>query len=379
MTTMKKIQMVDLVGQYQGFKDELAESLNQILETAAFINGPEVKALTQELADYTGSRHVIPCANGTDALQISMMALGLKPGDEVICPNFTYIATAEVIALLGLRLVLCDVEPDTFNLDPTKVEALITEKTRAIVPVHLYGQCANMAALQAIADKYKLFLIEDTAQAIGATYTYPDGRQQQAGTMGHCGSTSFYPSKNLGAYGDAGAIFTQDDTLAAEIRMIANHGQQRQYYFDRVGVNSRLDSIQAAVLRCKLRRLDQYVDARRSVAAYYDSKLGGHPDLQIPTRAPYSTHVFHQYTLQVKNGKREGLLEHLRSKDIPCVVFYPLPVHHNAPYADAQRFRDADFPVTVRLTEEVLSLPMHTELDEEQLAYICREVLAYLG
>lgn len=375
---MRPIQMVDLVGQYQEFKAELAESLQNILDTGAFINGPEVKAFQQELTDYTGSRHVIPCANGTDALQIAMMALGLQPGDEVICPNFTYIATAEVVALLRLKLVLCEVDPDTFNLDPARIDALITPRTKAIVPVHLYGQCAHMEPILAIARKHNLHVIEDTAQAIGATYTYTDGRQVKAGTMAPVGGTSFYPSKNLGAYGDAGAMFAQTDELAAELRMVANHGQQRQYYFDRVGVNSRLDSIQAAVLRCKLRRLDSYIARRQQAAQFYDEALGMNPYLQTPVRAPYSTHVFHQYTIRVKDGRRDALMEHLRAQNIPCVVFYPLPVHHNQPYADAARFRDEDFPITLQLTREVLSLPMHTELDKEQLAYICQHILDFM-
>lgn len=374
---MKPIQMVDLIGQYQDFKAELAESLNQILDTAAFINGPEVKAFQAELQDYLGVKHVIPCANGTDALQIAMMAAGLKPGDEVICPNFTYIATAEVIALLGLKLVLCDVEYDTFNLDPAQLEALITPKTKAIVPVHLYGQCANMAPILEIAQRHNLLVFEDTAQAIGAHYTHPNGNVSVAGTMGQAGATSFYPSKNLGAYGDAGALFTNDDAFAAELRMIANHGQQRQYYFDRVGVNSRLDSIQAAILRHKLRRLDSYIAARQAAADYYDAALADVPGLQTPARAPWSTHVFHQYTLRVAGGRRDALQAHLKDKGIPSVVFYPLAVHQHDPYADA-RFRDEAYPVTMRLCQEVLSLPMHTELTDDQLAYICQAVRAFL-
>ncbi|MBX3101522.1 MAG: DegT/DnrJ/EryC1/StrS family aminotransferase [Bacteroidetes bacterium] len=374
---MKPIQMVDLTGQYQDFKADLAESLQQILDTAAFINGPEVKSFQAELEQYLGVKHVIPCANGTDALQISMMAAGLHPGDEVICPNFTYIATAEVIALLGLKLVLCDVEYDTFNLDPARLEALITPRTKAIVPVHLYGQCANMAPVLEVAQRHNLLVFEDTAQAIGAEYTYPDGRKATAGTMGKAGATSFYPSKNLGAYGDAGALFTNEDAFAAELRMIANHGQQRQYYFDRVGVNSRLDSIQAAILRHKLRRLDTYIAARRKAAAFYDDALQGIDGLQIPGRAPWSTHVFHQYTLRIAGGRRDALQAHLREKNVPSVVFYPLAVHQHPPYAHA-RFRDEDYPVTMRLCSEVLSLPMHTELTEDQLAYICEAVRGFL-
>jgi UDP-2-acetamido-2-deoxy-ribo-hexuluronate aminotransferase len=375
---MKKIQMVDLKSQYEKIKTEVDAAIMQVIENTAFINGPEVKAFQAELEDYLKVKHVIPCANGTDALQIAMMALGLKPGDEVITANFTYVATAEVIALLGLTPVLVDVLPDTFDIDLAAVEKAITPKTKAIVPVHLFGQCADMEALMNLAKKHNLFVIEDTAQAIGADYTYSDGSKHKAGTMGTVGCTSFFPSKNLGCYGDGGAIYTNDDTLAKSIRMIANHGQSVQYYHDSIGVNSRLDSIQAAILRIKLRELDGYAKARNAAAAYYDKAFANHPKVKTPARAKNSTHVFHQYTLQLKGVDRAALKDYLASKDIPAMIYYPVPLHLQKAYTDA-RYKAGDFPVTEQLCATVISLPMHTELDAETLKYITSEVLSFLN
>lgn len=375
---MKKIQMVDLKSQYEKIKTEVDAAIMQVIENTAFINGPEVKAFQAELEEYLKVKHVIPCANGTDALQIAMMALGLKPGDEVITANFTYVATAEVIALLGLTPVLVDVLPDTFDIDLAAVEKAITPKTKAIVPVHLFGQCADMEALMTLAKKHNLFVIEDTAQAIGADYTYSDGSKHKAGTMGTVGCTSFFPSKNLGCYGDGGAIYTNDDTLAKSIRMIANHGQSVQYYHDSIGVNSRLDSIQAAILRIKLRELDGYAKARNAAAAYYDKAFANHPKVKTPARAKNSTHVFHQYTLQLKGVDRAALKDYLASKDIPAMIYYPVPLHLQKAYTDA-RYKAGDFPVTEQLCATVISLPMHTELDAETLKYITSEVLSFLN
>ncbi len=375
---MKKIQMVDLKSQYEKIKTEVDAAIMQVIENTAFINGPEVKAFQAELEEYLKVKHVIPCANGTDALQIAMMALGLKPGDEVITANFTYVATAEVIALLGLTPVLVDVLPDTFDIDLAAVEKAITPKTKAIVPVHLFGQCADMEALMNLAKKHNLFVIEDTAQAIGADYTYSDGSKHKAGTMGTVGCTSFFPSKNLGCYGDGGAIYTNDDTLAKSIRMIANHGQSVQYYHDSIGVNSRLDSIQAAILRIKLRELDGYAKARNAAAAYYDKAFANHPKVKTPARAKNSTHVFHQYTLQLKGVDRAALKDYLASKDIPAMIYYPVPLHLQKAYTDA-RYKAGDFPVTEQLCATVISLPMHTELDAETLKYITSEVLSFLN
>lgn len=375
---MKKIQMVDLKSQYEKIKTEVDAAIMQVIENTAFINGPEVKAFQAELENYLKVKHVIPCANGTDALQIAMMALGLKPGDEVITANFTYVATAEVIALLGLTPVLVDVLPDTFDIDLAAVEKAITPKTKAIVPVHLFGQCADMEALMNLAKKHNLFVIEDTAQAIGADYTYSDGCKHKAGTMGSVGCTSFFPSKNLGCYGDGGAIYTNDDALAKSIRMIANHGQSVLYYHDSIGVNSRLDSIQAAILRIKLRELDGYAKARNAAAAYYDKAFANHPKVKTPARAKNSTHVFHQYTLQLKGVDRAALKDYLASKDIPAMIYYPVPLHLQKAYTDA-RYKAGDFPVTEQLCANVISLPMHTELDAETLKYITSEVLSFLN
>ena len=323
-------------------------------------------------------KHVIPCANGTDALQIAMMALGLKPGDEVITADFTYVATAEVIALLGLKPVLVDVHPETFDIDLKAIEKAITPHTKAIVPVHLFGQCADMQGLLNLAKKHKLFIIEDTAQAFGAEYTLGDGTRHKAGTMGTMGTTSFFPSKNLGCYGDGGAIYTNDDQLAQKIKMISNHGQSVQYVHDSIGVNSRLDSIQAAILRVKLKHLDQYAAARQKVATYYDAAFAGHAKIRIPKRMPNSTHVFHQYTLRLVQGDRTKLREFLSSRDIPAMIYYPIPLHLQKAFQDP-RYKAGDFPITEELCASVISLPMHTEMDPETLKYIADTVLEYLN
>lgn len=373
---MKKIHMVDLKSQYDKMQQEIDEAVLNVIRSTAFINGPEVKSFQAELETYLNVKHVIPCANGTDALQIAMMALGLKPGDEVITASFTYVATAEVIALLGLTPVLVDVYPDTFDIDVEAVEKAITPKTKAIVPVHLFGQCANMERILTVAKKHNLFVIEDVAQAIGAAYTFSDGSVKKAGTMGDIGCTSFFPSKNLGCYGDGGAMYTNNEELAKKMRMIANHGQSVQYVHDSIGVNSRLDSIQAAILRIKLRHLDAYAAARNKAAAYYDKAFANHPKIKTPARAKNTTHVFHQYTLQLNGIDRAALREYLASKDIPAMIYYPIPLHMQKAYTDP-RYKEGDFPVTEKLCACVISLPMHTELEEEQLKYITESVLEF--
>ncbi|MHA7610581.1 DegT/DnrJ/EryC1/StrS family aminotransferase [Elizabethkingia meningoseptica] len=373
---MKKIQMVDLQGQYQKIKSEADEAVLKVMESAAFINGPEVKAFTTELQEYLNVKHVIPCANGTDALQIALMALDLKEGDEVITADFTFAATVEVIHLLKLKSVLVDVDYNTFTIDIEKLKAAITPKTKAIIPVHLFGQCANMEEVMAVAKEHNLYVIEDNAQAIGADYTFSDGTKKKSGTIGTLGTTSFFPSKNLGCYGDGGAIFTNDDELEYKIRGIVNHGMYRRYYHDEVGVNSRLDSVQAAVLRIKLRLLDEYAKARNEAAAYYDQAFASHPEILTPERAKDSTHVFHQYTLRILNGKRNELQEFLTSKDIPAMIYYPVALRKQKAYF--QESNDADFINTDKLLDEVISLPMHTELDEEQLQYITNAVLEFM-
>ena len=383
---MKKIQMVDLGGQYQGIKEQVNSSISNILETSAFINGPEVHAFQKELQDYIGVKHVIPCANGTDALQICMMGLGLKPGDEVITADFTFAATVEVIALLQLTPVLVDVEPDTFNIDSKAIEKAITSKTKAIVPVHLFGQCANMDAILDIAEKHNLFVIEDNAQGIGAKHTFIDGTKKMAGNMGHVASTSFFPSKNLGCYGDGGAIFTNDDDLAHTIRGIVNHGMYKRYHHDVVGVNSRLDSIQAAVLRAKLPKLDEYNTKRRVAARKYNDAFKGQKNIIVPKTTngcegicpSCDCHVFHQYTLKITNGKRDALVKHLNDNAIPCGVYYPIPLHKQKAYLD-KRYIEANFVVTNQLIEEVISLPMHTELDDEQISYITTMIIDFVN
>ena len=374
---MKKIQMVDLRSQYLKIKDEVDAGIQEVIDSCAFVNGPAVHGFQADLESYLGAKHVIPCANGTDALQVAMMALGLKEGDEVITTSFTFIATAEVIALLGLTPVLVDVEPDTFNIDPKAVENAITPKTKAIVPVHLFGQCANMEALQELADKHGLFIIEDACQAIGADYIFDNGTKKKAGTIGDVGCTSFFPSKNLGCYGDGGAIFTNDDKLAEEMRSVVNHGMKVRYYHDIIGVNSRLDSIQAAILRVKLKYLDQYATERNRAADHYNNAFKDYPQLKTPVKWDKSTHVFHQYTLVTEGIDRAALQAYLMSKDIPAMIYYPVPLHMQKAYLDP-RYNEGDFPVTEMLSEKVISLPMSTEMDDEQLEYITSSVIEFL-
>ena len=369
--------MVDLKAQYNRIKSEVDVAIQEVIDTTTFINGPAVGAFQKDLEHYLHCDHVIPCANGTDALQIAMMALGYKPGDEVITASFTYVATAEVIALLGLKPVLVDVDPKTFNIDPEAVEKAITDKTVAIVPVHLFGQCAPMERLMEIAKKHNIDIIEDTAQAIGAEYTFSDGSVKKAGTIGRVGATSFFPSKNLGCYGDGGAIFTQDEQLAAKIRMIANHGQRVRYYHDEIGVNSRLDSIQAAILRVKLRELDQYALRRNQLADAYDAAFGNSGKLITPVRSANSTHVFHQYTLLTNGVSRDEMKEFLESKGVPAMIYYPVPLHMQKAYLDP-RYKQGDFPVTEDLCARVVSLPMHTEMQDDQLQHIISTVNQFL-
>lgn len=374
---MKKIQMVDLVSQYEKIKTEVDTAISGVLQSAQFINGPDVQSFREELEAYLGVKHVIPCGNGTDALQIALMAIGAKPGDEVITPSFTFIATTEVIALLGLKPVFVDVDKDTFCMDHQKLEDAITDRTIAIVPVHLYGQAANMEEIMSIANRHDLTVIEDNAQAIGSDYTFSNGSTKKTGTIGHIGSTSFFPSKNLGGYGDGGAIFTNDDKLAGEMRMIVNHGQSKRYYHDRVGVNSRLDTIQAAVLRIKLRHLDEYINARRKVADYYDARFKNIAGISTPFRAADSNHVFHQYTLVLEGIDRDGLNAFLADKDVPSMIYYPVPGHRQKMF---ETFGSAstELPITDWLTERVLSLPIHTEMEDEQLKYICDCIVEYI-
>ncbi len=375
MTTLtKKIQMVDLKGQYEKIKAEVDAGIQEVLNTSAFINGPAVKEFQSDLEKYLHVKYVIPCANGTDALQIAMMALDLKPGDEVITASFTYVATAEVIGLLGLTPVLVDVYPDTFDIDIEAIEKAITPKTKAIVPVHLFGQCADMERIMALAKKHNLYVIEDVAQAIGADYTFSDGKKAKAGTIGTVGCTSFFPSKNLGCYGDGGAMYTNNDELAKKLRMVAHHGQSVQYVHDVLGVNSRLDTIQAVVLKAKLKHLDEYATARNKAADYYDKALANHPKLKTPARAKNSTHVFHQYTLLLNGVDRAKLREQLSERGIPAMIYYPIPLHEQNAYK-SDRFKKGDFPVTEKLCATVLSLPMHTEMDEETLKYITDNLL----
>lgn len=375
---MSNIQMVDLKGQYNKIKDQVDAAIANVLESTAFIKGPEVAAFQEELQNYLGVKHVIPCGNGTDALQIALMALGLKPGDEVITTDFTFAATVEVIGLMNLVPVFVDVERDTFNISVSAVEAAITPKTKAIIPVHLFGQCANMEAIMNIAKAHELFVIEDTAQAIGADYTFSNGISKKAGTMGTMGTTSFFPSKNLGCYGDGGALFTNDDDLAKRLGAIVNHGMYQRYYHDEIGVNSRLDSIQAAVLRVKLPYLDAYCTARRKAAEYYNAAFLEIPQLETPKVNNQSTHVFHQYTLKIKNTNRDDLIGFLKEKGIPAMVYYPVPLHQQKAYLRPE-FNDNDYPVTMELCKSVISLPMHTELDEDQLKYIIESIKEFFN
>jgi len=378
---MRPIQMVDTKTQYQKIKTEVDQAVLQVMDSSGFINGKAVQDFALNLSNYLGTKHAIPCANGTDALQIAMMALDLQPGDEVITPSFTYIATTEVIALLRLTPVFAEVDAKTFCIDPASLEKIITPRTKAIVPVHLYGHAAPMEEIMAIAKKHNLYVIEDNAQAIGSDYTFPDGRKKKTGTIGHIGATSFYPSKNLGAFGDGGALFTDDDALAAKMKMIANHGQSRQYYFDVVGCNSRLDTIQAAILDIKLKHLDEYIVARTAAADFYDKAFSNHPSITPPYRAKYSRHAFHQYTILVEGGKnsatmRNELKDFLAGHKIPAMIYYPVPGHKQKMFAHF-KLTTEDMPITDWLTERVISLPMHTELDEEQLQFITGKVLEY--
>ncbi|WP_417368267.1 DegT/DnrJ/EryC1/StrS family aminotransferase [Flavobacterium beibuense] len=375
---MRKLQMVDLKSQYDKIKDTVNNSIQEVLDNTAYINGPQVHEFQKNLEEYLGVKHVIPCANGTDALQIAMMGLGLKPGDEVITADFTFAATVEVIALLQLTPVLVDVEPDTFNISIEGIRNAITPRTKAIVPVHLFGQAANMEAIMAIAKEHNLYVIEDNAQAIGASYKYTDGSKKKVGAISDVASTSFFPSKNLGCYGDGGAIFTNNDELAHVIRGIVNHGMYERYHHDVVGVNSRLDSVQAAVLNAKLPLLDSYNEARQAAADKYNAAFAGHANIVTPvTKGDKDSHVFHQYTLRILNGQRDALMKHLQEKGIPCAIYYPIPLHRQKAYLD-ERYNEADFTVTNQLVDEVMSLPMHTELDDEQIQFITDTVLEFL-
>lgn len=369
--------MVDLAGQYKKIKSEVDSAIAEILTNTSFINGPAVKQFQANLEKYLGIKHVIPCANGTDALQVAMMVLDLKPGDEIITTSFTFIATAEVIALLQLTPVLVDVDPHTFNIDPDAIERAITPKTKAIVPVHLFGQCADMDRIMEIAKAHDLYVIEDNAQAIGADYHSIDGSIRKAGTIGHIGCTSFFPSKNLGCYGDGGAIFTNDDALAEQMRVVVNHGMKVRYYHDFIGINSRLDSIQAAVLDIKLKRLDEYAAARQYAANYYNKAFASCDKLKTPVTAAFTTHVFHQYTLVTHCVNRQQLMEHLQLKGISSAIYYPVPLHLQKAYLDP-RYKKGDFPVTEQLSKTVISLPIHTEFDDETLEYVTSSVLEFL-
>lgn len=376
---MKKIEMVDLKGQYNHIKEQVNQSVLETIESTMFINGPKVKSFQDHLEKYLDVKHVIPCANGTDALQIALMGLGLKPGDEVITADFTFAATVEVISLLGLTPVLVDVDPKTFNIDLPAIEKVIGPKTKAIIPVHLFGQAADMEEILALANKYNLYVVEDNAQSIGANYTFSDGSKKKTGTLGHVGTTSFFPSKNLGAYGDGGAIFTNDDQLAHTIRGMVNHGMYIRYQHDVVGVNSRLDSVQAAILDIKLNYLDFYNESRKASALKYNQRLADHPNLITPFRkGDCDTHVYHQYTLKVIDGDRDGLVQHLNEKRIPCGVYYPIPLHLQKAYT-SDHYNADDFKVTLEIVNQVISLPMHTELTDDQIDFITDTVKSFLG
>ncbi len=371
---MMKLQMVDLSGQYKKIQQEVDVAINGVIQSSAFINGPKVHAFQKELEAYLGVKHVIPCGNGTDALQIALMALNLEKGDEIICPDFTFVATAEVVKLLGLKAIFVDVDKDNFTIDIENIKRAITSKTKAIIPVHLFGQCANMEEILKIAQENNLHIIEDTAQAIGANYIFEDGKRKKAGTIGAIGTTSFFPSKNLGCYGDGGAIFTHDDALAEKMRKMVNHGMEDRYHYKYIGVNSRLDSVQAAILSVKLKRLESYNSARLRAADYYDNCFKENDKISIPKRSNFSTHVFHQYTLKLQDVHRDKLCEHLQNKGIPFGVYYPVPLHQQTPYKE-ERFSETNFLVTNELCKIVLSLPMHTELTAEQIDFISQAIL----
>jgi dTDP-4-amino-4,6-dideoxygalactose transaminase len=368
--------MVDLKAQYEKIGSEVDNAIRSVLQSAAFIKGPDVKLFEEELQDYMGVKHVISCANGTDALQLALMALGLKPGDEVITTNFTFIATVEVVALLGLTLVIVDPDPGSYNISVEGVRKAITPKTKAIVPVHLFGQCADMESLMDLAKKHNIYIIEDGAQATGADYYFSNGASQKAGTIGEIGTTSFFPSKNLGCYGDGGALYTNDDAYAKKLRSIANHGMKVRYHYNDIGVNSRLDTIQAAILRVKLKYLSRFNEARRSVADRYDRAFSGCQQITIPERVTYSSHIFHQYTIKVKNGKRDGLKSYLETKNIPSMIYYPGPLHIQEAYSYL-KYNENDFPVTTMLCKEVLSLPMHPDMEQDQIDYITDNILEF--
>jgi dTDP-4-amino-4,6-dideoxygalactose transaminase len=373
---MKKIQMVDLRSQYEKIKEEVDAAMQEVIDQTAFINGPQVRLFADELKQYLNCKYVIPCGNGTDALQIAMMALDFKPGDEIIVPAFTYIAAVEVIALLGLKPVFVDVDPNTFQIDTAKIESVISDKTVAIVPVHLFGQCSDMESILKIAKKHRLKVIEDAAQSIGSVYTFSDGNQAFSGTMGEIGTTSFFPSKNLGCFGDGGALFTNDHDLAEKMRMISTHGQKKKYHHHSLGVNSRLDTIQAAMLRVKLRYLEQYQNARNEVASAYDLAFENHPYISIPKRDSNSTHVYHQYTVKLDGVNRENFSKHLASFGIPTMVYYPVPVHLQVAYQN-YGYQEGDFPVAEKLSQEVISLPIHTEMDPGQLELIINSINSF--
>jgi UDP-2-acetamido-2-deoxy-ribo-hexuluronate aminotransferase len=373
---MRDIQMVDLKTQYERIRSEIDDAIFSVINSTAFIKGPGVKLFEEELQAYLGVKHVISCANGTDALQIAMMSLGLKPGDEVITTNFTFIATVEAVALLGLKPVIADPEPGNFNLSVREIKNAITRKTKAIVPVHLFGQCSDMDGIMKLAREHDLLVIEDAAQATGTDYIFPDRTIRKAGTIGNVGTTSFFPSKNLGCYGDGGAVYTNDDELAIKLRSIANHGMKVRYHYNDIGVNSRLDTIQAEILRVKLKYLNQFNDARRAVADFYDKAFAGCTGIEVPVRESYSSHIFHQYTIRVKNGKRDDLKRYLEENKIPAMIYYPGPLHMQEAYRYLG-YKESDFPVTNNLCKEVLSLPVHTEMEQDQLDFICRKILYF--
>jgi UDP-2-acetamido-2-deoxy-ribo-hexuluronate aminotransferase len=375
---MREIQMVDLKAQYDKFGPQIDNAIKSVLVSTAFIKGPDVKSFEQELQEFMGVKNVVSCANGTDALQLALRVLGLKPGDEVITTNFTFIATVEVVALLGLKPVIVDPDPGSFNISVESIRKAITSKTKAIVPVHLFGQCADMEGIMELAKKHNLFVVEDAAQATGADYIFKNGTVKKAGTIGHIGTTSFFPSKNLGCYGDGGALYTNDESWAKKLRSIANHGMKIRYHYDDIGVNSRLDTLQAAILRVKLKYLNEFNEARRAAADYYDKAFANCNSISVPERVKYSSHIFHQYTIKVRDGKRDALKNFLETKNIPSMVYYPGPLHLQNAYSFLG-YTEKDFPVTTTLCKEVLSLPMHTEMDNEQLDYITHSILEFFN
>jgi len=368
--------MVDLKTQYENIRSEIDEAIFSVINSTAFIRGPEVRLFEEDLQSYLGVKHVISCANGTDALQIAMMSLGLKPGDEIITTNFTFVATIETAALLGLKPVIVDPEPGSYNISVKEIEKAISSKTRAILPVHLFGQCADMGIITDIAREKNLLVIEDAAQATGTDYFFPGGIVRKAGTMGNAGTTSFFPSKSLGCYGDGGAVYTNDDELAKKLRSIANHGMKIRYHYNHIGVNSRLDTLQAAILRVKLKYIDKYNHARQSAADFYDEAFAGCREISVPERKDYSSHIFHQYTIRISNGRRDALKKYLEENKIPSMIYYPAPLHMQEAYRYLG-YSEPDFPVTSTLCKEVLSLPIHTEMEQDQLDYITQTILQF--